>query len=768
MSQPPEEQVKNAQIKLLYDQLIVAISGEFFVVCLLAVAFWNVASFPILISWLFFTIIFSDLAKIPFIYLFKKKNHLFSNDTWLKLFLVGVVISGVAWGIASSIIIPEKSLLHQTFIIFIITGVTAAANLLYSPVRLAYLLFLFTSYSPFIVWLFIQGNIYLLLGVCGLAYIGVMVVTSYYANKLLVSSLMLRFKLTNLKSVQESLENEVASRTMELEKALALTQSTLESTTDGILVVNLAGNIDYYNQKFLKMWNLTSEFIETHNDNKVLNHVLGHLKNPEKFLGKVKELYENIQQESFDELNFIDGKVFERYSKPHWLDKKVIGRVWSFRDVTLRTHLHYQANHDYLTGLPNRTSLCERINQSTNYAIRNNNFVALLFLDIDNFKLINDNLGHDAGDKLLKITALRLVKSVRESDIIVRFGGDEFVLIFIINQFEEAIRLAQKILKKITEPIKIENKELIVTTSIGISLHPKDGTSAEILLKNADLAMYAAKKEGRNNFQFYNHKLNQDSLKCLELQTQIYNAINNKEFYLLYQPIYNLATGMLVSVEALIRWQHPVLGIIAPNEFIPIAEKNGAINQIGEWVFKEACRQNTTWKNLVGHHICIAVNVSWQQFRKDNFLQRIKHVLIQTKLDPRYMELELTESSMMENSSQLSKTLLDITNLGMRISIDDFGAGYSNLGYLKTLPVNKLKIDKSFINDCITDVNDASIVEAIIALAHGLKLKVVAEGVDTNEKALFLKKLGCDEAQGFLYSPPISANKIPGLLQKKI
>ncbi|HEO1387703.1 TPA: EAL domain-containing protein, partial [Legionella pneumophila] len=526
------------------------------------------------------------------------------------------------------------------------------------------------------------------------------------------------------------------------------------------------GNIEFCNQQFLKMWGISPGFIDSHNDTETIQYVLNQLKNPEEFLKQIKELYNNPKQESFDELHFKDGKIFERYSQPHWLDNKIVGRVWSYRDVTLRTRLAYQANHDSLTGLPNRTALYDRLEHAINYCKRLNTSLSVFFLDIDNFKLINDSLGHDAGDILLYEFSRRLKGCIRHSDTVARFGGDEFVLLLITTEPKDVILVAQNILKAVAQPIKLPTQEVIVTTSIGISLFPKDGIDANTLLKNSDTAMYLAKKEGRNNFQFYNNSINQQSLKRLEIQTQIHNAIKNNEFFILYQPIYNLRNGELVGAEALIRWGHPAIGLLSPDEFIPIAEETGLINQVGEWVLRNACIQNKTWQLMGLPHISISVNVSWRQLKNSNFIEIAESVLKESRLDPQYLEIEFTESTMIQKSTPIDSMLVKISQLGIKMAIDDFGTGYSNLSYLKTFPFNKLKIDRSFIQNCTTNPNDASIVEAIIAMAHSLELKVLAEGVDTIDKAFFMHQHGCDEVQGFLYGLPVKADQFVKLMQK--
>ncbi len=562
------------------------------------------------------------------------------------------------------------------------------------------------------------------------------------------------------------------SEKIEAQLEASLLQATLESTADGILVVNREGKIVTYNQKFRKMWRIPPGVIKSGNDDEAVHHVLKQLKDPEGFVTKLMELYTNPEMDCFDEIEFADGRIFERYSIPQCLGKEIIGRVFSFRDVTRRKQMEEQlmrqATYDALTGLPNRILLEDRIDQSIKYARRSNTKVAILFFDLDRFKLVNDSLGHNMGDALLKAVADRLSKSIREGDTLSRWGGDEFVIVLSDLKYEEdvipIITSCQSILEEI---FIIDSRSLSITSSVGVSFFPKDGSNATLLLKNADAAMYNAKSEGRNNYRFYRPQMNERAIEQLSLETDLHKALERNEFMLYYQPLVDLRTGQIRSAEALLRWKHPIRGMVPPLDFIELAEDTGLIQPIGEWVLNTACAQNKKWQDLGLPPIKVAVNVSGIQFKQRNIVQIVEKALRNSHLDPQYLDLELTESSVMENTHNFLSSMNEIKELGVGLVIDDFGTGYSSLGYLKRFPVNKIKIDKSFVHDVNKDDDDGAIVQAIIAMAQKLKLLVVAEGVETIEQVRFLQAHNCDEMQGYFYSPPVPADKCEQILRQQ-
>jgi len=428
--------------------------------------------------------------------------------------------------------------------------------------------------------------------------------------------------------------------------------------------------------------------------------------------------------------------------------------------------IHFMANHDALTGLPNRILLKDRLSQALFYAQRYDRCVAVAFIDLDNFKIVNDSLGHNVGDDLLKIVAARMAACVGSTDTVVRLGGDEFVVI-LFDQPKDADVIAatvQKIRTAIGEPIRLQGHDLMVTSSVGVAMYADDGAEVDTLLGNADAAMYRAKDKGRDNFQFYTSDLNTKAHEKFLLQEELRNAVARSELVLLYQPQVDLRTGRVFAVEALIRWNHPTRGMLSPIKFIPIAEESGLIVQIGDWVLHEACRQNRSWQNAGMPPITVCVNVSARQFREKNLVSRVVSALRESGLRSEYLELELTESLIMQDVDRAVATMEELQLLGVQISIDDFGTGYSSLSALKTFPVARLKIDKSFIADVSSDENDKAVACAVISLGQKLNLRVIAEGVETDDQVAFLRANNCDEMQGYHFSKPVTAREIETLL----
>ena len=438
-------------------------------------------------------------------------------------------------------------------------------------------------------------------------------------------------------------------------------------------------------------------------------------------------------------------------------------------DITDRKRAEEQvkhiAFHDALTGLPNRLLFNDRLTMAVAHAHRSGERVSILFLDLDRFKVINDSLGHSVGDELLRRVAERLAGCVREGDTVARLGGDEFtVLAERMEKEDDAAKIAQKILGALRLPFFIDGRELFITASMGVAIYPADGESAEDLVRNADTAMYRAKEQGRDNCQLYAPAMNAKALERLSLENRLRQAIQNQELVLQYQPLIDLETGQIRGAEALVRWQHPDLGLLPPGEFISLAELSGLIVPIGEWVLRTACAQARAWQLAGFPHLTMAVNLSARQFLQSDLLHQVKEALGASGLAAESLDLEITESNAMQ-SAELSISLLwDLKNLGVRLSMDDFGTGYSSLNYLKRFPIDRLKIDQSFVRDVTSDPDDAAIASAMIAMAHSLQLTVVAEGVETEDQLAFLRGQRCDEMQGFLFSRPVYADAFEELL----
>ena len=444
--------------------------------------------------------------------------------------------------------------------------------------------------------------------------------------------------------------------------------------------------------------------------------------------------------------------------------------VWAIcRDITERkqaqAQLYHMAHHDMLTGLPNRPFFIDRLSQANAVARRLEKKVAVLFLDLDRFKIINDTLGHSLGDKLLQEMGRRLQDCLREVDTVARLGGDEFtVLLNNLDKEEDADKVAHKILKSLAQPVNLDGYELFITTSIGISLYPDDDVDSLALIKKADIAMYSAKARGRNNVQFYTAEMDQDADKRLILENGIRKGLERGEFILHYQPKVDTVSGRITAMEALVRWEHPELSLLPPGDFIPLAEETGLIFPLGEWVLRGACAQNRAWQEQGLPEMRVAVNLSGYQLQQRDLIEVVNRILEDTGLDGRFLELEVTETVVMQNPDFAVGVLNELRELGIHISIDDFGTGYSSLAHLKRFSVNTLKIDKSFVRDVAINSTDAAIATAIIAMGNSLNLKVIAEGVENEGQLEFLRDQSCHEMQGYFFSRPVPPDQVAEIL----
>lgn len=537
-----------------------------------------------------------------------------------------------------------------------------------------------------------------------------------------------------------------------------------------VVITDLNGNIEYVNPKFTAATGYTRE------------EVLG--KNP-RILQSGKTMpavYNDLWttllagQEWHGELlnQRKDGTLFWEQSSISPLrdeDGKISHYICVKEDITSHKNherqLEYQATHDHLTGLGNRILLKDRLAQAIRHAKRSKKIVAVLLLDLDRFKMVNDSLGHATGDQLLCQVTQRLTGAVRESDTVARFGGDEFVVLLTdLNNSEDVRPIAEKIRAAIAVPYFIAGREITLTSSIGISFYPADSDDSATLIRFADIAMYQAKKQG-DQFSFYSADMNNNLLEALELESDLRQALEKGEFELHYQPKVDLGTGRINGCEALLRWRHPQRGMVSPGDFIPLAEETGVIVPIGTWVLEEACRQLIAWGNAGLPPVPIAVNLSARQFRQGHLATKVKDILHQSGADPALLELELTESMIMDDPQETVTSLYELRKIGVSLSLDDFGTGYSSLNYLRRFPVDSLKIDRSFIRDVATDPSGASVVTSIIDIAHNLNLTAIAEGVETREQLKFLINCGCDSMQGYLFSKPLPADELAQLLYEE-
>ena len=526
------------------------------------------------------------------------------------------------------------------------------------------------------------------------------------------------------------------------------------------------------------------------NANPALSHIYGHA-SPDELVAHLHDIQRQLYVLPERRAEFVrlmqahgvvrnfESQVYRRDGHIIWISENARavrdadGSVQFFEgtvvDITERKQheaaLEHQASHDSLTGLPNRSLLRDRIEQAIVKAQRDHHLVAVVFVDLDHFKLINDSLGHHVGDRLLLEVADRLMACVRGHDSVARQGGDEFVLVLTeLHEDNEILAIVSRLLEIISQPWMDEGQEYGLSCSVGISCYPQDGSDPDALLRCADAAMYKAKESGRSTYHFYTPELNQAISERLELENSLRHALERDEFRVYYQPRIDVASGRIIGAEALIRWDCPGKGIIPPDSFISIAEETGLIIPIGQWILKEACRQNSAWQRAGLPPINVSVNLSPIQFRHTGLVQAVASALAQAGLDPAFLELELTESFVMHDAERINVAMKSLKTLGVDIAVDDFGTGYSSLSYLKRFPVDRLKVDKSFVRDIDSDPDDAAIVRAIITLGHALGLKVVAEGVEPLAHLEFLRQHGCDELQGYYFSRPIPALEMEALL----
>jgi diguanylate cyclase (GGDEF)-like protein/PAS domain S-box-containing protein len=560
-----------------------------------------------------------------------------------------------------------------------------------------------------------------------------------------------------------------ATAAMVLENEVA--NVTLDSIGEAVLRTDAQGKVTYLNRKAEEMTGWRREEARGRPMADVLQLIESAGGPAPGDAGGIATEQDQVRKETADFANCIlvrrDGFEcgIERKVTPiQDQDGSVTGAVVAFHDVTAdrakSLHMSHLAQHDALTDLPNRVLFNDRLTQAIALAERQGKQLAVMFVDLDHFKKINDSLGHDVGDKLLQSVARRLLACVRRSDTISRLGGDEFVILLSqVEHAEDAAYSARKILRALAAPHMIDNKSLDINVSIGVSTYPNDGQDAEGLMNRADDAMYEAKEHGRNNYQFFRHEMHARLAERQSLEADLRCALGRNEFLLHYQPKLGLQNGEITGVEALIRWLHPQRGLIYPAQFVPIAEECGLIVPIGQWVMLEACKQAKAWRDSGFGTVPVSVNVSAAEFGAKDFLSGVRAVLIATGVEPQHLELELTESVLMRDAEAAVVTLVKLKAMGVQLAIDDFGTGYSSFTYLRRFPSDALKLHQSFVQEITADPADAAIVSAMINLGRSLKQRVIAEGVETRAQLKFLQQHGCGEGQGFYFSPPVVAEQ---------
>jgi diguanylate cyclase (GGDEF)-like protein/PAS domain S-box-containing protein len=572
-------------------------------------------------------------------------------------------------------------------------------------------------------------------------------------------------------SARVSAEMELRNTVRELRETSSLLNATLESTADGILVVGADRSITSFNSQFAEMWRLPTNLVAGRDDHRIVEYVAEQLVDPATFIGRVNDLYAQPEAEGSDTLEFSDGRVFQRLSKPQYVSGDIVGRVWSFRDVTEQKRLEHDlahlAFHDALTGLPNRALFQDRINQALARSERSDKYVAVLFLDVDNFKMINDSLGHAVGDELLRTVAATLTGCLRKSDTAARLGGDEFaVLIEEAPNREEVMHMAARLMKTLRQPVAVAGQEITTTVSMGVTFGIQGHTSDQ-LLRNADLAMYLAKAQGKDRIEEFQDQMHVAVVQRLELEHDLRRAVLAEELRVHYQPIFDLDSGAIVGFEALVRWQHPTQGLLPPIAFIPFAEEIGFIHNIDNFVLTEACAQARRWQSmgLASAGLLMSVNLSAREIADSAIRESVSLSLLETGFEPTHLILEITESALLRDLDATIRNLESLKSLGLSIAVDDFGTGFSSFSHLEQLPIDILKVDRSFVANIALPEGRPSLAPAIVQLAHTLGLTAIAEGVESPDQVVPLRDLQCRLAQGYHLGMPLDADETEVLLR---
>jgi diguanylate cyclase (GGDEF)-like protein/PAS domain S-box-containing protein len=577
-----------------------------------------------------------------------------------------------------------------------------------------------------------------------------------------------------VQDVTERRQSEDALRASraELLGTLSLLHATLDATADGILVVDREGCITSYNQRFVEMWHVPDDVLACRDDAATLAHVVGQVADPDGFAARVRELYAQPEAESHDVIAFRDGRVVERYSRPQRVGGEIVGRVWSFSDVTERRRLEdelaHQAFHDPLTDLPNQALFRDRVNHALERVVCKGGALAVLFVDLDNFKNVNDSLGHGAGDELLVAVASRVRGCLRAADTAARLGGDEFAILLEDTTPSDALDVAERVIAVLSRPFVLGGREVFASASIGVAFNDGD-VRGDQLLRNADLAMYTAKSRGKGRTEVFEPRMHAAAVERLEVEADLRRAIERGQLRLAYQPIVDLASGGVVSVEALVRWAHPTKGLLPPSSFVILAEETGLIHEIGREVLRTACTQARAWQldPATPQRLTVSVNLSPRQVLHEGLVDDVATALSASGLDPAALVLEMTEGAMVQDVEATVRVLKALKAMGVRLAVDDFGTGYSSLSYLQRFPIDVLKIDRSFVTRVDCGPEESALARAIVKLAQTLQLTSLAEGVETEAQARWLREAGCELAQGYLFGAPMEATLLTSALRRE-
>jgi diguanylate cyclase (GGDEF)-like protein/PAS domain S-box-containing protein len=785
-SSAEERTLRAEQVRLLYRFSLVGFLASLMVVLILGALLWPEMSKPALFVW-FLAI---SLVTVGRYLLYKAFFQAVPDDTevlrWERRFLAGSLLATLCWAAIGTVLLPPATALVQRLsVVFLVMLLTIGAVAYYAPHRFAYKITAFVGLVPMALVLGRSGDRRQM--VLSGAIIFLAVLLPYVHERVyraLVESLTTRrsreqllqaleAERTRLQQTNRALAGEMQERVKAQQAEILASQKLRMHVERTPLAV-----LEWDRRKRITAWNPAAEAIFGFPLHEAIGKALPVLlaSGPERDNAEAlcDELLAAGEGNKATLANVTrNGRTIhcEWYNTP-LVDREgnVVGFASLVQDITERLNtertIHYMAHHDALTGLPNRRLAQDRLNQAIMAARRKQRHVAVLFLDLDRFKVVNDTLGHDTGDFILKDVARRLVSCVREVDTVSREGGDEFVVVLPdLERPEHARLVADKILQELSRPVDIAGQEIHITPSIGISHYPNDATDVQQLLKHADNAMYQAKDAGRNTVRFFTTDLNFLLSKRLEVESRLRKAMENEEFFLRYQPQVDVATGRITGMEALIRWNDPTKGEIFPKDFIFVAEELGLIVPIGEWVFRTACAQLRQWEADALPPVTVSINISPRQFMSRRLVSTLLSIIRETGADPRFVELEITETMIMRNVEQSIETLTQLRSVGMQVAVDDFGVGYSSLNQLTRLPASSMKIDRSFIMNIPADHQSSSITEAIIAMAKRLKLRVIAEGVETRAQLEFLKANHCEAFQGFLFSKPLTSLEATAMLR---
>jgi diguanylate cyclase (GGDEF)-like protein/PAS domain S-box-containing protein len=778
-------------------------------------------STEILLVWLLCVCSLTVVRSMLVLGFYRACPNLNDASRWGHYYLITTVFSGLLWGSAAIFLFPAESLAHQGVVAVVLSGISAGAVPMLASIREVFLVFMWLTLTPLALRLFAVGHeLTIILGILTIFFVMGMLISSQRLNRSIVRSLNLRFQnealfknlerdkaeadrlncvlLTQidererveqalrtreaeLHDLTDQLEQRVTARTRELqveieerkraENNLRLRSRALEQSGSMVLITDRANIIEYVNPHILDMTGYTQ--------NELLANNVQMLDYPADECGFSEMLAETLRigRNWRGEL-----RIRKKGGKSYWSllsispmqeeDHRTTHLVVVGEDLTQikdnQARMEQLAFYDTLTGLANRRLFKDRLEQALVSVRREHKALALLQLDVDHFKRINDTLGHDAGDYLLQTVARRLIACVRQQDTVARLGGDEFIVLLTkIDEARDAGQVADKIISSLRQPIRLPTQEVIITISLGITVAPDDGHETHKLMKHVDLALYRAKQQGRNTYRFFVEDMNRQALQRLTLEYELHQALEQERFTIHYQPVVHLVDRHVVDLEALVRWHHPELGLVAPDQFIKVAEQTGLILPLGEWILSQVCRDQALLRNAYPELGRVMVNLSSRQFLDPSLLQFLARLFTETGCDAKWLGLEITEELLMKESKKGLKVLTLLQDLGIALSIDNFGKGYSSLSYLKQLPIDSLKIDRSFAGNIAENVHNQSITSALIALGQKLGFQVLAEGIETYAHLAFLQKNDCHYGQGFLFGPPMPLTETLSFLSKR-